>query len=87
MKKLFLSGAFIALLGTFSANAWMYNTPCGIAVQTVPPEFFDNEEDRNAFYAELDAKYCEGVGNTGGGGEVKPPVKEEIPKNPIPSVP
>ncbi|WP_286076504.1 hypothetical protein [Parabacteroides goldsteinii] len=87
MKKLLLSGAFIALLGTFSTNAWMHNTPCGIAVQTVSPDFFKTKAEADAFYAELDAKYCEGVGNTGGNGEVTPPSKEEQPKDPIPAVP
>ena len=82
MKKLLLSGAFIALLGTFSTNAWMHNTPCGIAVQTVPPEFFDDPVERAKFYAELDAAYC-----GGGKGEVTPPSKEEQPKDPIPAVP
>ena len=82
MKKLLLSGAFIVLLGTFSANAWMHNTPCGIAVQTVPPEFFDDPNDAADYYAELNALYC---GDKKG--EVTPPSKEEQPKDPIPAVP
>lgn len=82
MKKFFLSGVLIALFGTFSANAWIHITPCGIAVQTVSPDFFNNPVEREEFYADLNAAYC-----GGGKGEVTPPSKEEQPKDPIPAVP
>ncbi len=73
MKKLILI-ATLLIGGAFSANAWMYNTPCGIAVQTVPPDVFDNPEDREEFYAILDAKYCGGTipDKPGGGGPPGP---------------
>ena len=73
MKKLILI-ATLLIGGAFSANAWMYNTPCGIAVQTVPPDVFDNPDDMKEFYEFLDAYYCGGTtpDKPGGGGPPGP---------------
>lgn len=58
-KYAFLAVAAIAFAFSFCADAWIYVTPCGIAVQTVSPEFFgDDDEERDGFYADLDAIYC-----------------------------
>ena len=69
MKKLILF-SLILLGGILSANAWTYVTRCGIAVETVSPEYFnkgdggnedtdtEDEDEAKEFYEELDRIYC-----------------------------
>ena len=83
MKKLILI-AILLIGGAFSANAWMYNTPCGIAVQTVPPDVFDNPTDAKEFYEALDTHYCGGTDKPDkpGGGGPPGPVDPAPPPSP-----
>lgn len=78
--------ATIILGGAFTANTWMHNTPCGIAVQTVSPDFFKDPIEADAFYEELNVKYCGGTNpdKPGGGGppgEVDPAPPPAPPQN------
>lgn len=57
MKKFFLIMAICAI-SSIGAKAWIYNTSCGRAVQTVSPDFFTDDEERQGFYNDLDEIYC-----------------------------
>ena len=46
MKRTSIVFATFMLLCSITAGAWMHNTPCGKAVQTVSPDFFETEEDK-----------------------------------------
>lgn len=56
--KVILFGVVAAFALSPGAYAWMYNTSCGIAVQTVSPDSFDDPAERDAFYADLENIYC-----------------------------
>ncbi len=59
MRKFTLfAAAAIALAFSFCAEAYIYITSCGVAVQTVSPELFENRNEAKEFYAELNAHYC-----------------------------
>lgn len=57
MKKLILAIGLLAM-STASSYAYMYNTRCGRAIQTVSPDFFENQQEWLDFCAELDEIYC-----------------------------
>lgn len=57
MKKIFLLVAFAAV--AFSADASMiYTKWCGKQVQTVSPDYFTNDEDREWYYNWLNEDLC-----------------------------
>lgn len=57
MKKLILAVGLLAM-STVPSYAYMYNTRCGRAVQTVSPSFFETEQEWLDFCSELDEIYC-----------------------------
>lgn len=65
MKKLFALIAFIAMATSFSADAYIYVTRCGIAVQTVSPSFFSTQAEWVAYQQELDEIYCKDKPDSG----------------------
>ncbi len=78
MKRTSIVFATFMLLCSITAGAWMHNTPCGKAVQTVSPDFFETEEEALEFYDELNRIYC---------GEGTLPDKEKQPDKPLPAIP
>ncbi|MBD5281124.1 MAG: hypothetical protein HDS35_11385 [Bacteroides sp.] len=63
MKKLLVIGAMCAV-SALGAYAMQVTTSCGIVVETVSPDFFENKDgdvdwkEAIDYYLELDEAYC-----------------------------